>query len=223
MNDIIDCYKKLIPFLGKALGIQFEAALLDCRLKEIVAIENNHISGRNVGAPMTDFAQQIIDNEEWKTRDFIDNYPGYTEDGKLLRSSTFFIKSGDSLAGMLCINMDTSDYRLLSDALLKLGGLTPCAAQVPEKNPSAEKFIDSVSNTIKQTLNSLYSGNIPSRFSRDERIKILSILQEKEVFMVKGSVPRIARILGCSVPTVYRELSSIKGGDAAKSTDPGII
>lgn len=211
MNDIMNYYKNLVPFLGLALGKNFEVALLDCEAQKIVAITNNHISGRSVGAPMTDFARRMITNGEWKNRDYIANYSGYTQNNKLLRSSTYFIKSQGVLLGMLCINMDTSDYQLISNAALLLGGLEPAAAKVAAcGSTDSETFQDSVSNTITQTLHNLYEENIPIHFSRDDRIMILSKLQEKKVFLVKGSVPRIARILGCSIPTVYRELSQLR-------------
>ena len=112
---------------------------------------------------------------------------------------------------MLCINMDTTDYQLLSNIALMLGGLETGTAKVANSNNSdSETFQDSVSNAIAQTLHGLYHEVIPTEFSRNDRIAILSKLQEKKVFLVKGSVPRIARILGCSIPTVYRELAHLK-------------
>ena len=36
----MDYYKRLVPFLGTALGEHCEVALLDCRLQKIVAITN---------------------------------------------------------------------------------------------------------------------------------------------------------------------------------------
>ncbi|WP_334104730.1 helix-turn-helix domain-containing protein [Muricomes intestini] len=74
----------------------------------------------------------------------------------------------------------------------------------------SETFQDNVTNTISQVLHSLYSEGIPEHFTRAERIQILSLLQEKKVFLVKGAIHRIADILNCSVPTVYRELARLK-------------
>ena len=211
MEDLMNYYIRLVPFLGEALGKSFEVAVLDCRTESIVAITNNHISGRSVGAPMTDFAKKMVSSGEWRNRDYIASYSGHTGNNKLLRSSTYFIKSGDTLLGMLCINMDTTDYQLISNLAHMLGGLETGKAKVANSdNSDSETFPDSVSNTIAETLHGLYEEEIPKEFSRNDRITILSRLQEKKVFLVKGSVPRIARILGCSIPTVYRELSHLK-------------
>ena len=99
MEDLMNYYIRLVPFLGEALGKSFEVAVLDCRTESIVAITNNHISGRSVGAPMTDFAKKMVSSGEWRNRDYIASYSGHTGNNKLLRSSTYFIKSGDTLLG----------------------------------------------------------------------------------------------------------------------------
>lgn len=211
MDEIMDYYKRLVPFLGTALGEHCEVALLDCRLQKIVAITNGHISGRSIGAPMTDLAERMIKNEEWKHRDFIANYSGYTRDQKLLKSSTYFIKSRSTLFGMLCINMDTTCFQLISDTALLLGGLVRGSARLEGSSSSnSETFQDNAANTINQVLHSLYKEKVPEHFTRDDRILILSMLQEKKLFLVKGAVHRIAEILNCSVPTVYRELAQLK-------------
>ena len=72
MDDLMNYYMNLVPFFGEALGKSFEVAVLDCRTESIVAITNNHISGRSVGAPMTDFAKKMVSSGEWRNRDYIE-------------------------------------------------------------------------------------------------------------------------------------------------------
>ena len=40
------------------------------------------------------------------------------------------------------------------------------------------------------------------------RTNILRILSDRKIFLIKGAVPRVARMLGCSEPTVYRGIKS---------------
>ena len=48
----------------------------------------------------------------YKTNDFLYNYQVSTEDGRILRASTMFIKDDDgSPIGLLGINFDDSRYR----------------------------------------------------------------------------------------------------------------
>ena len=54
-NPLLQHYIKLTEFLGQALGPDYEVALHDMtdKNRSIVAIANNHISGREIGAPLT--------------------------------------------------------------------------------------------------------------------------------------------------------------------------
>ena len=61
-NLILQHYIKLTEFLGKALGPDYEVALHDLTRKDrsIIAIANNYISGREVGAPLTNMSLSIL-------------------------------------------------------------------------------------------------------------------------------------------------------------------
>jgi len=207
MENSLYNYIKLVPFLGVVFGDHCEVALLDCSTQKIIAIANGHISGRSIGAPMTDLAEKMMNRRDWEHKDFVANYPGYTASNKLLNASTYFIKQNGNLLGMLCINIDTSDFQKISDIALTLGKLL----QGTEGGNTVEHetFLDGVSHTITQVLYNIYGKDIPSVFTREERIAFLTQLQERGIFSVKGSVPHVAKVLGCSEPTIYRDLSKI--------------
>ena len=54
-NPLLQQYIKVTEFLGLTLGPDYEVALHDMtdKNRSIIAIANNHISGRDVGAPLT--------------------------------------------------------------------------------------------------------------------------------------------------------------------------
>ena len=125
-NPLLQHYIKLTEFLGQALGPDYEVALHDMtdKNRSIVAIANNHISGREIGAPLTNVALKILMDKSYETQDYRLHYCGLSAEGKTLRSSTMFIKHNGKLVGMLCINFDDSRY-LACDAvgreLIRLG------------------------------------------------------------------------------------------------------
>ena len=57
-NPLLQQYMKLTEFLGLTLGPDYEVALHDLTNKDrsIIAIANNYISGREIGAPLTNMA-----------------------------------------------------------------------------------------------------------------------------------------------------------------------
>lgn len=121
-NPLLQQYIKVTEFLGLTLGPDYEVALHDMtdKNRSIIAIANNHISGRDVGAPLTNVALKILMDKSYEVQDYRLHYCGMSAKGKVLRSSTMFIKQNGKLIGMLCINFDDSKYREASDAILKL-------------------------------------------------------------------------------------------------------
>ena len=216
MENIMNYYETLVPFLGQVLGEHCEVVLQDCKNGGIRAIANNHVSGRTLGSPLTDFAKNKMEDKSWKHSDFLCNYEGRTHDGKLLRSSTLFItdKSKQELLGMLCINIQTEDYQHAAEVLLKLGGLTFSgihlkSTDVPDTMYIQENFVDSMSVVINDTLSQIYGDNIPSSYTPEERLSIITQLDQRGVFQVKGAVSRVARVLHCSDSSMYRYLSNL--------------
>ncbi|MEG0321300.1 MAG: PAS domain-containing protein, partial [Oscillospiraceae bacterium] len=101
-NPLLRQYMKLTEFLGYALGPDYEVALHDLtdQNKSIIAIANNHISGRQVGAPMTNVGLKTLRDKSYERENYLLHYRGLSVRGKMLRSSTMFIKDGTVPVGM---------------------------------------------------------------------------------------------------------------------------
>lgn len=115
-NDekILDRWKTLVHFLGDALGENYEVVLHDVRPKSpgVIAIENGNISGRKLGAPITDKMLHVIETKAYKKTPYMTNYTGAVKTNAFTRSSTMFIKNAnDELIGLLCINFDDSKIK----------------------------------------------------------------------------------------------------------------
>ena len=115
-------YTVLVEYLGKTLGPDYEVVLHEIlpETSRVAAIANGTISGRSVGAPITNAALRMIMQKQYETSDYNLNYTGQLANGKTIRSSTMFIKDGGKLVGLLCINFDDSRFHEISDAILKL-------------------------------------------------------------------------------------------------------
>ncbi|QEK11414.1 transcriptional regulator [Crassaminicella thermophila] len=220
-QNILKQYSILVEFLGKALGPDYEVVLHDVSdyTNSIVAIANGHVSGRTIGAPMTNLGLTVISDKSYKDIDYKINYNGISKDQRLLRSSTLFIKDeNEELVGMLCINFDDKRYVDLSNQILKL-----CHPdELIEKNSTyesinsilddeTESFPDSIAEVTNTVLNKILSkNNIPiERLTQDERLKVVDILNQKGIFMLKGAVSEVAKQLRCSEPSIYRYLNKL--------------
>ena len=224
--ETIRRYSILVEFLGRMLGPDYEVALHDLGRKQasLVAIVNGQISGRSVGAPLTNMAMQLIAEKTYLTQNWKLNYRGISASGKILRCSTLFIKDEHgALSGLLCINFDDSRYRELSEKVFRLCHpddyasnniaiyATPLPLNTQEGGEQQETFYDSISSAADDALLAVVnSTQIPTdRLTQDEKMKIIHLLEQRGIFMLKGAIPVVAERLSCSQASIYRYLSKI--------------
>jgi predicted transcriptional regulator YheO len=205
--------------LGKVLGPDYEIVLHDLTDTRcsIVAIANGHVSGRSIGAPLTNLGLKVLTMGSYKNSDYLINYNGASRTNRVLRSSTMFLKDDNGeIVGMLCINFDDSKYVALSEEILKLchpdelilqnksyDSVNSILNDVPE---NFSESIEEVTQTVLQKV--LADENIPvDRLTQDERLSIVDILNQKGIFMLKGAVSEVAKQLHCSEPSIYRYLN----------------
>lgn len=220
-------YIKLTEFFGQLLGPDYEVVLHDVQNSEnsVIAIANGHISGRTLGAPLTSTALQAIASRDHANLDFRSNYTGIAPNGKLLRSSTFYIKNGEGeLVGLLCVNFDDSRYRELSSNILRL-----CHPDAFVSNNFAfsqtrlddslqaggmhESFQSSLSELTDDVFNQALKqrGKPADQLSRRERTELIEELHAKGFFLLKGAIKQATDAIGCSQTTLYRHLNRLDG------------
>ena len=217
--DILDYYKKLVDFLGEVLGENAEVVLRDCRKPDhdIIAIANGHVSGRTIGAPITDFTLSILANEEWKEKDYVVNYEGKAAPDKRLRSSTYFIREEGKLVGQLCVNIDMTPYEQVMDRIRQLsgmglmsdGGQSGIICSGPVENFSEDVIGDMMKKAVITVVGSS-EAKVRERLTQKEKIEIIGELNRAGLFQLKGAVGAVAEYLYCSEASVYLYQSKIQ-------------
>ena len=213
MYKSLEPYAKLVYFLSAALGDNCEIALHDLTSKdqEIVAISNNPISGREVGANLS---LHYLEEKQYLNHDYVMNYKTVGNDGKLMRAATYFIKEEgrEMPVGMLCINVNISDLEYLTSTIKKILGIKG-EKDIEFKMDNPVEILSSpldemIDMYIKECLEKMGfpSYFLAERLNVDEKIKVVKYLQEKGTFKVKGAIVLVAEKLAVSEPTVYRYL-----------------
>lgn len=226
MNSILQEYINLVHYLGIVLGPDYEIVLHELgKENRVIAIENGYISRRKVGAPITNKALQFIKDKRYKEANYELNYLGLLENGNRLRSSTYFIKDeqGEPI-GLLCINVDDSRYRNICNQILQLLhpktyiessiklDTNPPMVVTSDEVAAAEQFPDTVDKIVEDIINPILAqSDVPvERFTQEEKMNIISKLNHRNVFDIKGSVSCVAKALCTSEASIYRYLSKIK-------------
>lgn len=218
-NALLRQYVKLTEFLGAALGPDYEVALHDLtdKNRSVIAIANGYISGREVGAPLTNMALSVLKDESYEWQDYRLHYSGLSAAGNVLRSSTMFIKEDGKLIGMLCINFDDSRFQSFAQQVLTLchpNQFVQAQDQPPEGAdlPRPETFRNSTDAVTQDAIaHELGRLGVPAdRLTSEERLQVISALEASGIFLLKGAVKDVAAGLGCSQASVYRYLSQIR-------------
>ncbi|MEJ5996810.1 helix-turn-helix transcriptional regulator [Corynebacterium sp. H130] len=137
--NILNAYIPLVHFLGEAIGPNCELVLHDLDVPDhsIVAIANGHISGRQIGGPVTDFALRFMRQGSKSNATSMTGYRAVNAEGRICRSSSYFIRDEDgTLRGMLCINVDITELEVARDNLTKFlgdGEVQPKTTSYPDK------------------------------------------------------------------------------------------
>lgn len=211
INPLIKQYIPLVDFLAQVLGPNTEVVLhdvsnIDC---SIVAIKNNHISGRTVGSPATNLVLKILKDKRYKDKPYITNYQGISANGKSLKSSTYFIRDEQQqIIGLLCINIDYEKFAQFRNFLNEILDLP---ADNNGEDP-LEHFSTSVKEVAHESIVSIMSkfDVSPHRMSQEERMAIVKEMYDNGVFLLKGAIGEVASLLKTSEATIYRYLNKIK-------------
>ena len=209
-QQIFKQYIDLLPFLAAVLGNECEIVIHDLTNPQasIIAIKNP-VSGRKKGDALTHFAQEILDQGLYHNQDFIANYNGQSKHHDFL-SSTFFIKNGKTIIGMLCINKNLTPAKhtmFALENLLKSYNLI----QNQEENIT-EQFDSSIIDIAKSRIQEIIARQkVPVAYmSIEDKLTVLQKLKDDAILDTKGSIQEVAAQLHVSIPTIYRYLKRIK-------------
>lgn len=203
-------YVPLAQMLVQTLGPDCEVVLhdLDTPAHSVVYVENPSVTGRKVGESFDQLVKQVILSDDLK-ENFVANYYFTAPNGKHIRSSSLLIKNArGNLTGALCINLDTTK---LSGALSFLQSLLP---PEPPKTAPMEQSADTgahVSVLIENLMDNILNGSDAQSLTRDERLEKIRFMDEKGLFLMKGSVEKAAEKLGVGKVTIYSYLDEVRG------------
>jgi len=214
-KDLHPILKGIIPLvdgIANTFGKNCEVLLHDIRNPQssVIAIANGHITGRSIGSPMTEYGLATLRSGQFDKP--IVNYRKKTRDGRILKSSSLFIKDENGkLIGFLCINYDISELTIARNIINNL-------ANVIEETDFSEED-ECFGNTVNEMLSSIVNkalesvGKPVAFISKEEKVNIVQMLDEKGVFLIKGAIDYVAKVLCVSRYTIYNYLDETRVND----------
>ena len=107
----LEAIAQIIPSLKAMLGPRHEVILHDLsHVESSIVMLDGDVTHRKIGGPATDYLLKLLREGGDGAENSI-NYKTVLPNGRLLRSSTIFIRDEESrIIGSLCFNQDLTDY-----------------------------------------------------------------------------------------------------------------
>ena len=207
MNKIIEEFDFLTRLM-KGMALQFgkncEVVLHDYSKpyeNTIVAIENGHVTGRKIGDGGTNLGLEVLRGTLENGDKY--NYMTQTKSGKLIRSTSIYIKDDNGKAiGAICINWD------ITEAIMCESFLSEITQSATPKSEVHEVITNDVEELVDELIyeSITYVGKPVASMTKEDKIKGLKFLDSKGAFLVKKSGDKIAKFYDISKNTIYNYL-----------------
>ena len=211
IRSVLKPYIPVAELLAATFGPDCEVVLHDLAAPErsVVYVANPSVTGRKIGDSFDQLVRQVILSRELR-EDYVANYYFTAKNGKRIRSSSLLIRGADGkLEGALCINLDTTRVQAQLDFLQSLLPQPP-AGMVPEAPAEPEHISVMIENLMDGIVGSAESAAL----TREQRIEKVRFMEEKGLFLMKGSIEKAAEKLGVNKVTIYSYLDEVRGKHA---------
>lgn len=209
----LDFYKRLAHVLALQFGSGCEVVVHDLETTDpshsIVAIENGHVTGRKLGDGPSHVVLEALHAGTERLEDRL-AYLTKTADGKILKSSTVFIRNdAGRTVGIFAVNYDITVLRAAADVIGGLVGTEPDAPREPE--PIVRSVADLLDDLIEQSVQLV--GTPVALMTKEEKVRAIRYLNDTGAFLITKSGPKVCKYFGISKYTLYNYL------DEARATE----
>ena len=171
----------------------------------ILSIYNGHVSGRTVGSTLDILGTDRELEPEARTSDQVNLY-ATTPSGAQIKSSTFHL-IGEDYNLALGINFDYTSLVYANRILVDL-----MSAEADLKSALWQGGDSALSDLFDECLAAL--GKPVDALGKADRLKLVAMLEQKNAFSYRKSVPFVSRRLGVSRYTVYKYLDELARKDS---------
>ena len=206
----LDFYKRLAHALALQFGSGCEVVVHDLEAADpshsIVAIENGHVTGRKLGDGPSHVVLEALHAGEERLEDRL-AYLTKTADGKILKSSTVFIRDDHGrTVGIFAVNYDITILRAMGDTIAEVVGTGPSAPREPE--PIVRSVADLLDDLIEQSVQLV--GTPVALRTKEEKVRAIRYLNDTGAFLITKSGPKVCKYFGISKYTLYNYLDEAR-------------
>ncbi len=171
----------------------------------IVAIENGQVTGRKVGDGPSHVVLEALHSGLEDLEDHL-SYLTRTRDGKILKSSTIYLRDDDGRAiGIFGVNYDITFMLAMEEQLHKFTN-TDTPQQEPER--ISRNVADLLDELIDQSV--ALVGKPVAMMTKEDKVKAVQFLNDTGAFLITKSGDKVCKFFGISKYTLYSYIDEAK-------------
>ena len=208
-HQIFEHYIRVGEIIAEKFSPYLEVIIHDLQDPEhsIIAIFNNHITGRKIGDGTSDIGYKKIANE---LPDKIVNYENRSPSGAKLKSSSLTIRNGQGkIIGSMAFNFDLTPFENVQDFF---NTITQTSKSKLDDFPKQEQFfVWSVRDDLEQALNKyiIANGLQGKALTRKDKLKVVVLMKKEGHIKKRGAMSILSELLAITRPTLYKYLKDV--------------
>lgn len=207
MRHTLDFLKQLAHGLAIQFGSSCEIAIHDLKTKDlersIVYIENGHVSNRQTGDGPSGIVLETLQSDPSTIHDKL-SYLTKTEDGRILKSSTFYIRDDDgSISYIFSLNYDITAFTAASTAIQSLVATKDTLPDLTGDSP--QRITHNVNELLDVLIEQAVAkvGKPVAMMNKDDKVAVVQYLDHAGAFLITKSGDKVSSYLGISKFTLY--------------------
>ncbi len=173
--------------------------------RSIIAIENGHVTGRKVGDGPSHVVLEALQGTPDQLHDHL-SYLTRTKDGKILKSTTIYIRDNDGVPiGIFGINYDITLMLAMENTLKQF---TATEKDEKEPEPISRNVSDLLDELIEQSVKLV--GKPVALMNKDDKVKAVQFLNKTGAFLITKSGDKVCKFFGISKYTLYSYIDESK-------------
>ena len=210
MENMLEILTTMANGVAAQFGQKCEVAIHDLSgnlENSIVYIVNGDVTNRKAGSGTSKVVLETMHRDPSAIKDQL-GYLTRTPDGRILKSSTIFIRDeNQKIHYIFSINLDITALLAVEPAIKSM-----TTVETQQINTQPEQIVSNVNdlldNLIRQSVELI--GKPVALMNKDDKIKAISFLNDAGAFLITKSGDKVSEHFGISKFTLYSYINEVK-------------
>lgn len=212
MDSKLELLTQIAHGVAAHFGNACEVVIHDLKREDIdssiVYIENGHVSSRKLGDGPSEIVLETLNRDPGCLKDRL-SYLTRTDDGRILKSSTIYIRGKDNTVDyILALNYDITGLLTVDNALKSLISTQEASGEDRKPKKITHNVNDLLDTLIEQSV--ALVGKPVALMSKDDKITAIQYLNDAGAFLITKSGDKVSTYFGISKFTLYSYMDANK-------------